>query len=59
MFDILGIDGACSVVVDLLVAVVDGSARGAGLHLDLRRGGRLLCIDVIHVADFWEKRENA
>lgn len=41
MFDLLGIDGARSVVVDLLVDIVDRSARGAGLRLDLRCG-RLL-----------------
>ena len=51
MFDLLGIDGACSVVVDLFVDVaVDRYARGDGLRLDLRRGGLLL--SGIHVDDF-------
>ena len=51
MFDLLGIDGACSVVVhvDLLVDIVDRSARGGRLHLDLRRGVRLLVDEGIHV----------
>jgi hypothetical protein len=49
MFDLLGIDSACSVVVHAaLLVIVDRSARGGGLHLDLRRWVRLL-VEVIHV----------
>jgi hypothetical protein len=35
MFDLLGIDGTRSVVVDLLADIVNRSAWGAGLRLDL------------------------
>ena len=51
MFDLLGLDGACAVIVDLLVGIVDGAAVGGRLRLDLCHGGRLLCLDVAHVGD--------
>ena len=52
MFDLLGINGACSVVVDLLVHVVDRTARRGRQRLDLGRRGRLLGVDVVHVDGF-------
>lgn len=48
MLDLLGLDGTRSVVVDLLVDIVNGTARRAGLGLDLLRGSVLLCV-AIHV----------
>lgn len=53
MFELLGLDGARSVVIDLLI--VDSFALEVGLRLDLGRHG-LLCGDVTHVDDFCEKR---
>lgn len=52
MFDFLGIDGARSVVVDLLMVIVDRLVFGGGLRLDLHRRRRLLGVGVAHVGSF-------
>jgi hypothetical protein len=58
MFDLLGIDGTRSVVVGLVAdMIVERSALGGGVGLDLMRYGRLLCEVVVHVDDLWEKGE--
>ena len=46
VLDLLGLDGTRSVVVDFLVDIVNGTARRAGLGLDLLRGLLPLCAAV-------------
>lgn len=54
-----GIDGACSVVVDLLGGIIVNrpAPQGGRLRLDLQRRGLLLCGVASHVDTFRERNE--